>query len=322
MRSPRELPPALQGGPFDVASARSLGVSDERLRRRDLRRPFHGVRVPAATALHGGPLTEAEKWAVRLASAQARARDYAARMPADQFFSHATAALLHGLPVPAHFLDRTTVDVATDVKTRRRAGRNVRGHLVPESPVTVVEVDGMRVASVVDTWRQLSTMLTIEELVVVGDFLVRRQNPPATLEELELAVTRQAGRPGVRRLREAHALVRPRTDSARETELRLVIVFAGLPEPEVNVPLVNRYGAFMALGDLVYVRYRILIEYDGGVHREDEKQFHRDIDRLDEPMEEGWRVIRVNNSHLGVRKHALVARIRRALIERGWTPPA
>ncbi len=86
--------------------------------------------------------------------------------------------------------------------------------------------------------------------------------------------------------------------------------------------LVNRYGAFMALGDLVYVRYRILIEYDGGVHREDEKQFHKDIDRLDEPMEEGWRVIRVNNSHLGVRKHALVARIRRALLDRGWTPPA
>lgn len=278
--------------------------------------------MPVATAPYGGPQTEAEKWAVRLASAQAGARDYAARMPADQFFSHATAALLHGLPVPPRLLDSITVDVATDVKTRRRAGRNVRGHLVPTASVTVVEVDGMRVASIVDTWCQLSTILTIEELVVVGDSLVRRQHPPATLEELEYAVTRQAGRAGVRRLREAHTLVRPRTDSARETELRLVIVFAGLPEPEVNVRLVNLYGAFMAFGDLVYVRYRILIEYDGGVHREDEKQFHKDIDRLDEPMEEGWRVIRVNNSHLGGRKHALIARIRRALLDRGWTPPA
>jgi hypothetical protein len=278
--------------------------------------------VPAATASYDGSLTEAEKWATRLASAQARARDYAARMPDDQFFSHATAALLHGFPIPARLLDRITVDVSTDVRTRRRAGRNVRGHLVPAGSVTVVDVDGMRVASVVDTWCQLSTVLTLEELVIVGDSLVRRQHPPATLQELESAVIRHAGRPGVRRLREGHALVRPRTDSPRETELRLVIVFAGLPEPEVNVRLVNRYGAFMALGDLVYVRYRILIEYDGGVHREDEKQFHKDIDRLDEPMEEGWRVIRVNNSHLGVRKHALVARIRRALLDRGWTPPA
>lgn len=243
-------------------------------------------------------------------------------MPEDQFFSHATAAILHGLPVPGYLLERGTVDVATAVREHRRTGRGVVGHFVPSTNVTVMDVRGLRAASAVDAWCQLSTLLSVEELVIIGDSLVRRQQPEATMAELESAVGGHAGRAGVRRLRAALESVRPRTDSPRETTLRLIIVRAGLPEPDVNVKMFNRFGAFMAFGDLVYVRYKILIEYDGGEHRENERQFHRDIDRLDEPMEEGWRVIRVNNSHLGHRQHTLIARIRRALLERGWTPPA
>jgi hypothetical protein len=254
---------------------------------------------------------------------EARAREYAARMPDDQFFSHVTAAILHGLPVPAYlWLDRSTLDVATTVREHRRAGRGVVGHFVPAGNVTVTDVRGLRAASAVDAWCQLATILSVEELVIIGDSLVRRQQPFATMAQLESAVVRNVGHPGVRRLRAALEWIRPRTDSPRETTLRLIIVHAGLPEPEVNVELLNRFGAFMAFGDLVYVRYKILIEYDGGEHRENEKQFHRDIDRLDEPMEEGWRVIRVNTSHLGHRKHTLIERIRRALLERGWVPPA
>jgi very-short-patch-repair endonuclease len=260
---------------------------------------------------------------MRVGAIEARAREYAARMPDDQFFSHTTAAILHGLPIPAYlFVDRSTLDVATTVREHRRAGRGVVGHFVLAGQVTVMDVRGLQAASAVDAWCQLSSVLSVEELVIMGDSLVRRQQPFATREQLESAVAQYVGHPGVRRLRAALEWIRPRTDSPRETTLRLIIVQAGLPEPEVNVEMFNRFGEFMALGDLVYVRYKILIEYDGGEHRENEKQFHRDIDRLDEPMEEGWRVIRVNNSHLGHRQHTLIARIRRALLERGWVPPA
>ena len=197
--------------------------------------------------------------------------------------------------------------------------RHLRGHLVAAAQVRVVAVDGVPVASAVDAWVQLSSQLSLDEIVILGDALVCRQSPPATVEDLIAAVRRHVGRPGARTLREACALVRPRTDSPKETELRLLIVRAGLPEPEVNWRLVNRYGAFMAFGDLVYPRYKILIEYDGADHRE-ETQFYRDIDRLDEPMEEDWRVLRVNKSHLGAARHALIRRIRTALLQRGWNP--
>lgn len=324
MRRPSELPPELAVGAFDVAAAKALGVGVERLRRRDLRRPFHGVRVAGSTlpaeAEAEAEAAAADKWAERVVATRRLADEYAARMPDDQFFSHVTAAILHELPLPFRLLAPLSLDVATDSRTRRRTGHGVRGHLVSADQVTVVDVGGVPAASVVDTWCQLSTLLSLDELVIIGDWLVRRQRPQATMAQLAAAVDGWAGHPGVHRLRAALDLVRPRTDSPRETTLRLIIVRAGLPEPAVNLRMVNRFGAFMALGDLVYPRYKILIEYDGGVHRENEKQFNRDIDRLDEPMEEGWRVIRVNNSHLGPGQHALIARIRRALLDRGWRP--
>lgn len=317
MKRPRALPRALHGDAFDVRAAAALGVSVERLRRNDLKRPFHGVRVLDAGADNAQPRTEDEEWIRRREEARESAHHYAVRMPTDQFFSHVTAALLHGLWLPARLLEPVPVHVGTSQRGRRRKGSGVRGHFIP-SRVRVVSIDGLPVASAVDSWCQLSTVLTLDELVMLGDSLVRRQAPAATMIELERAVIEHAGRPGARALREAFTLVRPRTDSPKETELRLLIVRGGLPEPEVNVRLLNRYGAFMALGDLVYRRYRILIEYDGGGHR-GEKQYHRDIDRLDEPMEEQWRVIRVNKTHLG-RPPALIARIRTALVDRGWTP--
>jgi len=321
---PAPLPPKLSGEVFTVADAHLLGVGDGRLRRRDLTRPFHGVRTPAlapspAAASGSAAEDEDERWLRRRAVARERARQYSVQMTADQFFSHVTAAILHGLPLPARLIDRSAVDVGTSARSGRRRGRGVIGHLIPADRARIVFVDGLRVAAAVDVWCQLATVLPLDELVMVGDALVCRNRPPATMAQLEAAVHRHGGLPGARRLREAFALVRPRTDSPRETVIRLIIVRGGLPEPVVNARLVNRFGAFMAFGDLAYLLYKILVEYDGGQHRNDEKQFHRDIDRLDEPMEEGWRVIRINKTH---HPRSIVYKVRTALLTRGWTPPS
>jgi len=153
---------------------------------------------------------------------------------------------------------------------------------------------------------------------VVGDGLVSRTEPRATMTELTEAVAGYRGKRGYRRLIAALVLIRPGTDSARETYLRLAIVDAGLPEPEVNIVIWSADGRRLARGDLVYLTYKVLVEYDGGQHRDDERQFHIDIDRLDGVMEEGWRVIRVNKSHLRGDQRPILGRIRRALVERGW----
>jgi hypothetical protein len=179
------------------------------------------------------------------------------------------------------------------------------------------EVGGLRVSSPIDTWLSLGTLLTIDELTVMGDGLVSRLRPVTDVPSLETALASTVGRRGIARLTAALQLVRPNTDSARETMLRLFVMRAGFPEPEVNGAILNSLGATIAHGDLVYRKYRTILEYDGGHHREDERQFNIDIDRLDELMEEEWRVIRVNKS-LMARRATLTGKIETALNRGGW----
>ena len=296
------LPIDLVPQPFSVADATAKGISKGRLRASDLERPFHGVRRVASGLQHSALLA------------------YRARMTPGQFFSHVTAAQLWGLPLPPALEGTRILHVCVFKPDRAPRIAGVIGHHAEPASVGVVEVRGLRISGAVETWCQLAIVLTLDELIIMGDALVRRTKPLATIVQLRRAVTDFSGQRGARRLRDAFDAVRARTDSPRETTLRLLIVRDGLPEPAVNPPMLNSSGEFMAFGDLVYRKYRVLIEYDGAQHRIEEEQYHRDIDRLDDVMEEGWRVVRVNTSHLTIRRAFILGKIRRALMAAGWRP--
>src|SRR5699024_10178252 len=173
--------------------------------------------------------------------------------------------------------------------------------------------------SPVRAWTELASLLMASELVVAGDALLRRNAPLSDIERMRAAVDRLVGRRGTPALRRALERVRPRTDSPKETELRLAIVDAGLPEPQVNVPVLRRDGAFIGFGDLGYPTYKILIEYDGDQHRVEPEQYFYATDRLENIMGEQWRVIRINKSHMRDLKPKLRA-IYEALVQAGWKP--
>ena len=156
----------------------------------------------------------------------------------------------------------------------------------------------------------------MDDLIVMGDGLLSRQSPRATMAQLVVGGKKSANRPGIGRLREALEGIRANIDSARESMLRLLIVRGGLPEPEVNAVITNRYGATIGLGDLVYAKERVLVEYDGRGHWDNDRQFARDIRRLDEFMEDGWRAIRVDKA-LMAQTATLVGKIRTALEQSG-----
>jgi hypothetical protein len=85
MRRPAPLPDAIAlHVPFAAADARRHGVSKRRLEASDLLTPYRGARLAA----------DAEPSVANLAAA------YARRMPPTHFFSHSTAALLNGVPLP------------------------------------------------------------------------------------------------------------------------------------------------------------------------------------------------------------------------------
>lgn len=157
--------------------------------------------------------------------------------------------------------------------------------------------------------------MSITEVVVIGDALVRRQAPLCSLDDLRARVQGHAGRRGFRTLSAALDLVRPRTDSPRETITRLLIVGAGLPEPVVNVDVRDDFDNFLGIGDLAYPQWKILIEYEGGYHFEGDQPY-RDIDRLARFTAAGWLVIRVHKHHLAA-DTSLIAQVRAAIASRG-----
>jgi hypothetical protein len=114
-------------------------------------------------------------------------------------------------------------------------------------------------------WMAAAGDVDLLELVTAGDWPLRKCR--TTLAELEAYVRGNSGR-GCRSARAAVALIRERVDSPRETRLRLCLVLAGLPTPECNIVIGDGNGPIGRV-DLVYVAFKIIIEYEGDQHRTD-----------------------------------------------------
>ena len=112
-------------------------------------------------------------------------------------------------------------------------------------------------------------------------------------------------------------LVRNRVDSVRETDVRLTLVACRLPEPETNGVIRDDRGRFLARGDLVYRRWKLVIEYDGWHHERDAEQRSKDIHRRERLEAAGWRVIVVTYNDMS-HPISVVARVWEALTLAGY----
>ena len=260
---PSPLPVELGAGPFSTAQARLLGVPAARLRRGGL---VHATR--------GGHLAAAPETLVERAAA------YQVAMPRHRAFSHLTAAVLWGLPLP-----RALEEAAASVDARlhviaptsdgmvTRAG--VVGHRGLERRTVSTPVGTqLRVVDVADTWCDLGELrrgtLTLTDLVVAGDAVVAlldaRAGRPVGVALLRETLRRRTRPRGAVALRHALTHVRAGVRSPMESRARLMFVRAGFPEPEVNAPLTDAEGEWLAEGDLVWRGARLVGEYQGEEH--------------------------------------------------------
>lgn len=170
--------------------------------------------------------------------------------------------------------------------------------------------DSVRCVDAVDTWIMFASHLSLEELVVLGDSMMRRGylGVSCRLEEFERRVEslramgeeRSAGgdwrKPhGLRACEKALRLMRERTDSSQETRLRLALMRCGLDEPQVNHMMENpRSGGRLYL-DLAYPELKIAIEYDGMHHA---RQWLADSARRTAIEDAGWIYVQVTKDDL------------------------
>jgi hypothetical protein len=295
----RPLPLDFALAPFTVHEARARGVSEKRLRASDLVVPVRGVRLLREDA--GSLIERCRALELHLVHASAA-------------FSHATAAMLWGLPLPLRLQTAKWLHVTVWDGVYPPRVREVVGHRAIDPPHIALH-RGVKLVAAADSWCQLSTTLGELELIQAGDRLLGRPQPLATAAELDDAIARYGKRRGCRVLRAAREHLRVGSESPKETELRVVVIEAGFPEPEPNGVIVLRSGR-KTHGDLVFRRWKVLLEYDGDHHREDAAQWAKDVDRLNELAANDWLVIRVNKRS----PFDEVARqLSDALELRGWT---
>jgi hypothetical protein len=300
------LPPRLAVAPFTFSSAMASGVPLSRLRCNDVIHVGRGLYRPA-------------DWDFDLEGA---ARALSAASPGARI-SHVTAARLRCRVLPPWLSDSTELHLSKPRSLPSVRRKGVLGHTVLAREDEIECVDGIRLSTRSRTWLDVARILPLRDLVSMGDQLIRipridfegRAQPYDTIAGLRALVARHPNFQGIVRAREALDLMRVGADSAPESLLRLAIADAGLPEPELQVPL--RAGdAGSPSADLGYRHRRLAIQYDGGHHLGD-AQILSDR-RRDKAFESaGWTVLVFDKDDFADEFQRAVQGIKRAL-RKAW----
>lgn len=90
--------------------------------------------------------------------------------------------------------------------------------------------------------------------------------------------------------------------------------------PECNLMIGDDRGPIGRV-DLVYLAYKLIIEYEGDQHRTDRNQWNRDIDRQEDFARDHWTLIRITSERARWPRQVVHA-VYRALRANGYDGPA
>jgi hypothetical protein len=210
-------------------------------------------------------------------------------------FSHLTAARLHGLPLPMALDGDESIHIIRDARdgaVRRRGMIGHRGLLSRE----VMTFAGLPVTCLAETWVDMGELIRpgfpmgMDDLVVIGDAVASKLG---SVDPLREALAARVAPRGKLTLLEALPWIRVGSESPGETRTRLVLVRAGLPEPELNQPVYATGNRWLGRPDMRWVKQRALLEYQGREFHEGDEQRARDNVRFRRFRDDGWAVIEV-----------------------------
>jgi hypothetical protein len=191
-----------------------------------------------------------------------------ARRPDSDVASHLSAAAVHGWPLPLDGAGPPTLTAPTaSSPTRRRHGAvlQVATLAPPDHSTRSVAIAGQRLAfrctrpdrTVADLLRHLP----IADSVAIADQVLRRGD--TTAAALARAVRQQETWPYATRARRAAQLLDPRRETWLESYSFCTLVQAGLPMPEPQVTVCDRFGRFAGRVDGWWDDVAVALEPDG-----------------------------------------------------------
>lgn len=278
--------------PFRWRDGHAAGLSNNRLNSSDFRRLARGIYIASEATVDARVEAQA---AVLVAGARS-------------FASHHTAARLYRAIVP----DDPQLHASVPPGRSRSDNPDVAVHRSRRVPHTFRSIP---VTSPTDTFLDLAVSLSLVDLVVLGDSLVRRGR---TTPDKLVAVAQKATGRGSRLARRAASLVRAGVDSPMETRSRMLRVLSGLPELETDIrfydPVTHALVRRLDAGDRAT---RTGVEYDGKHHVQREQQWASDIARREEFADEEWRIVTLISKDIFSTPADTVRRLERILRRRG-----
>lgn len=215
------------------------------------------------------------------------------------------AAALHG----SKWVD--DVQVVELLHDNRRSPPGIQTHRDRFQDDEIELVAGMPVTSPVRTALDFGCWYPTMTAVAGIDALARATEIKAV--DVGLLARRYAGRRGIARARQAVDLFDPGAQSPKESWLRVVLIQAGLPRPQTQMPVLDEVGNVFAYLDMGWEDVKVAVEYDGDHHRSDHAQYRWDLRRLEMLQRLGWIIVRVV---AGDRPADITARVRSALARR------
>lgn len=217
----------------------------------------------------------------------------------------AAASALHGAK---WVTDDVPIELIS-AKTKPPEKVITRQDLICDGEVT--RIGGLSVTSVERTAFDLGRRGLIGAAVARLDALARATGLKAD-DVLTLAAHHHHAR-GLRQLERALNLFDPGGQSPKETWLRLMLIDAGFPRPQTQIPGLGPDGYPRYFLDMGWEELMLAVEYEGVQHAD---QLGHDITRADYITRAGWTHVRVAAGH---RRPAIIARVEREW-DRLWRP--
>jgi hypothetical protein len=281
------VPPELTKRPFTLDEARAAGLTLSALRGKAWRR--------LSAELYCWNDLKESPWL--LLSAWQRL------LPAEAVFSGATAAWMFGLDLEPTDPVEIVVPPGSGIRSRDRL--SVRRCELQRAEV--VSIRGLHATALPRTLAGLCLQgSAVEALVAIDMALCAGLTDVAALVRY---ADKAKGRAGAGKLRTLVSLAAP-AESPMETRLRWLLIQAGLPHPEVQTNLHDGEGGFIGRADLYYPAAKLILEYDGGNHRD---RLVEDDRRQNLLINAGFKLLRFTAADIHNRPDVVEAQVRGAL---------
>jgi hypothetical protein len=293
VRVPRRPVRSALSGPTTRADAVRAGLTDWHLRHRDV------ARLSRDTYL---PLDDVGDLRDRLPAVLLTA-------PPGAVISHSTAAALWRIEIPLQQDDQQRAHLTVPASSGARNRRDRRIHRGELRADEVTRRWKLPVTTPERTWRDLAGVLPPPALLAVTDQLLDLWT---TRDELRGMLDRHPTGRGADRARRVLPVASELAESPMESVVRWLVHEAGLPAPVLQHAVRDAAGVFQGRADLSWPDRKVLVEFDGDVHR-DRTVFVVDLRRQNRLVAAGWTILRFSSADVMGRPEKVIAVIRAAL---------